>query len=369
MTKYAVPHPTIENLQATFLEGQLRFVSPQIDVSLSKSEVGLVFKVGKHSVPVQHDLVGVVSTMTGLDKNVVGPLIQNFLQLNFDVSYANAIPDWLQLSHPALNDFAKLNRSLKIPISLPRRLEEAFRMPNMKTAAANYWQETACGPSATRTFSQCLVLGNDISELKVSWLGLVPSTLRHELADIELKNGGNSFPLMPECRSLFTELAPRTIVEVVKNMMSDPSLPLVIAAGQQLGYKMTGRDPIRIIGDLREFVRTNGFGRCRDLGEYLTKRGLHGHKVTQIYSAPDLVIAASSLKNCLNNPSQPYRHGVMSGRYRIFCIGENWNLGALAFDPTTWKLVEAKGFHNSSLPDEISNDLTAAITEWGQING
>lgn len=197
---------------------------------------------------------------------------------------------------------------------------------------------------------------------------MAPSTLRHELAEVEVMFGSDAFPVLPECRSMLSDLVPRIAVEVVRRMMTDPSMPLVVIAGQQLGYKMTGRDPIRIVADLKEFVRTNGFGRCRDLGEYLTKRGLAGNKVTQIHSAHDLVIAGSVLKNCLNNPSQPYRHGVLSGRYRIFCVGEKWELGALAFDPTTWKLIEAKGFRNAPLAPSISSDLETAILEWKKLS-
>jgi hypothetical protein len=212
------------------------------------------------------------------------------------------------------------------------------------------------------------VVDNLIHESKVSWLGLAPQTLRHELIEIDQKIGISSFPVNPECREMFVNLTPRTSVEVVKLMMVDTSMPLVVIAGQQLGYKMSGRDPRRVVADLQEFVRTNGYGRCRDFGEFLTKRGLAGQKVSQIHSRNDLVVAGSVLKNCLNNPSQPYRHGVLSGRYKIFCIGDQWEKGALAFDASTWELIEAKGVRNVLLPPAIMSDLDAAISEWKQQN-
>jgi hypothetical protein len=161
-----------------------------------------------------------------------------------------------------------------------------------------------------------------------------------------------------------SELDPRTSVAVVRKLMTDLTTPLVVLAGHQIDYKMSGRDPVRIVEDLKCAVRKSGFGRCRDFGEFLIKRGIAGNDVTEIKSSNDLVIAGTVLKNCLNNPSQPYRHGVLSGRYRVFCLGGDWGLGALAFDPNSWSLVEAKGKRNTPLSEEVLTDIDVALTEW-----
>ena len=195
-------------------------------------------------------------------------------------------------------------------------------------------------------------------------MGLAPATLRPELGDVSMDDVTNSFPVTPECRSLMSNLDPRTSVAVVRRLMTDLTTPLVVLAAHQVGYTMSGRDPIRIVEDLKCAVRKSGFGRCRDFGEYLLKRGIAGNEVTEIKSSNDLVIAGSVLKNCLNNPSQPYRHGVLSGRYRVFCLGDDWGLGALAFDPTSWVLVEAKGQRNVPLPEDVLTDVNVALTEW-----
>lgn len=364
MTKYAVPHPLDLDAQASFEESRLVFRSHSINVVLAKSAENLDLTCNNKSIDVQHDLLKIVSTTTGLDESVANSLIRRFISLNYGFPFSMAIEEWFQHTHPLIKEITKDSPQLSAPISLPRRLEGALRQPTLKLAAAEYWQEDSCGSAAARAFAESLVVENKICESKVSWLSLAPSTLRHELVGVDVRFGSNAFPVTPHCRSMFSELAPRTTVEVVKRMMGDPAMPLVVSAGQQLGYQMSGRDPVRIITDLQQYVRAHGYGRCRDFGEYLTKRGLSGNKVTQICSAHDLVVAGSVLKNCLNNPSQPYRHGVLSGRYRIFCIGERWELGALAFNPNTWELIEAKGPRNAPLQNSLIGDLEMAVSEW-----
>lgn len=368
MTKYAVPHPLDHDAQASFEESRLVFRSHSINVVLTKSSENLELTYDDKSIDVQHDLLKIVSTTTGLDESVTNSLIRRFISLNFGFPFSSAIEEWFQQTHPLIKEIIKNSPRLSAPVSLPRRLEVALRQPTVKLAAAEYWQEDSCGAAAARAFAESLVIDNKICESKVSWLSLAPPTLRHELVGVDVILGSSAFPVTPHCRSMFSELIPRTTVEVVKRMMGDPAMPLVVSAGQQLGYKMSGRDPVRIITDLQQYVRTHDYGRCRDFGEYLTKRGLNGNKVSQICSAHDLVVAGSVLKNCLNNPSQPYRHGVLSGRYRIFCIGERWELGALAFNPNTWELIEAKGPRNEPLHNAFISDLKMAVSEWRTMN-
>jgi len=361
---YAVPHASDPSFQVRFESDRVRFAS-----STSSSEVRLQGNTIcldhlETSATVNHDVVGEVSSATGLDRGTTDPLIRRFLELSAGVRYSTAIESWMMRAHPLLGYLSEGHAWVASVTTLPRRLEVALRKQTLREAAATFWQEDTCGPAAARAFCQSLIIGSKFSEVKASWLGLVPANLRSELVDVPTVSSPNAFAVTPVCRSVFDLLTARTAVSVVEYCLPDPTMPMAVLAGQQLGYKMTGRDPIRIIGDLKEFVRSKGFGRCRDLGEYLTKRGIAGKKVTELRSSHDLVVASSVLKNCLNNPSQPYRHGIQSGKYKVFCIGDDWSHGAVAFESSTWRLVEAKGIRNAELADNLRDDLSLAISEW-----
>ena len=364
MSRYAVPHPTRGNLQARFCDDRLIFHGPPLHLEVVRRGDLVIANDGKHDIPIQHDVVGVVSALLEIDEGVATEFLRRFFELNFRLPYRTALEDWFKQVHPLLADIASRHPTLNMSVRLPRRLEEALRLDSLRKVAAFYWNEETCGPSSANAFAEALVIDSRITELKVSWMGLAPPTLRPELNDVSMAGLTNTFPVTPECRSLMSELDPRTSVAVVRKLMTDLTTPLVVLAGHQIGYKMSGRDPVRIVEDLKCAVRKSGFGRCRDFGEFLIKRGIAGNEVTEIKSSNDLVIAGTVLKNCLNNPSQPYRHGVLSGRYRVFCLGGDWGLGALAFDPNSWSLVEAKGKRNTPLSEEVLTDIDIALTEW-----
>jgi hypothetical protein len=366
VTVYAVPHASDPDFQVQFESDRVRFTSSKRSTNVRLEGDTIYLDHLETTATVNHDVVGEVCSVTGLDRGTADPLIRRFLELSAGVPYATAIESWMIRAHPLLGDLAERCVLSAAVTTLPRRLEVALRKKTLREAAATYWQEDTCGPAAARTFSQCLTIGSELSEVKISWLGLVTSNLRPELVNAPTVSNPNAFAVTPECRSVFELLRARTAVDVVKFCLPDPTMPMTVLAGHQLGYKMTGRDPARIIGDLKEFVRSRGFGRCRDLGEFLTKRGIAGNKVTELLSSHDLVVASSVLQNCLNNPSQPYRHGVLSGKYKVFCVGDDWSLGAVAFESSTWRLIEAKGFRNAELAVGLRDDLSLAISEWEQ---
>ena len=370
MTKYVLPLSDDAIVDAEFLKDRLSIAMGCGSVELIKDSDDICIVRDNEKYSAQHDLVGSLVNATGLEQTVASSVVRRFLELSFGFQFSKALEEWFVHTHPLLADFAVDNPQILETTALPRRLEIALRQPKIRDAARTYWGEVSCGAEAGKAFGEALIINGKISEIFVSWMGLAPPTLRAELTDIEPYSSLAAMAVTPACRAVLANLTPRTALEVVRGAMTDPAMPLTLLAAHKLGFVATGRDPKRILNEIKSAALRHDYGRCRDFCEYLVRRGLEGHPVTELKSRHDLVVAGKVLDNCLNNPTQPYFMGVQTGHIRVLCIGDDWRLGAVAFDVTnpTWELVDAKGPRNNPLSEELFSDLKKALTEWDAHN-
>ena len=370
MTKYVLPHPSDIIVDAEFSKDRLSITVDSDSVELIKDSDEICIVRDNEKFSAQHDLVGSLVNATGLEQTVASSVVRRFLELSFGFQFSKALEEWFIHSHPLLAEFAATHPQISETTALPRRLEIALRQPKIRDAARIYWGEVSCGAEAGKAFGHALIIKGKISEVFVSWMGLAPQTLRAELTDIEPNSSLAAMAVTPSCRAVLANLTPRTAIEVVREAMTDPAMPLTILAAHKLGFVATGRDPKRILNEIKSSALRHDYGQCKDFCDYLIRRGLEGHPVTELKSRHDLVVAGKVLDNCLNNPTQPFFMGVQTGQIRVLCIGDDWGLGAFAFDVTnpTWTLVDAKGPHNNPLNEELHSDLRKALSEWETLN-
>lgn len=264
---------------------------------------------------------------------------------------------------PVLRDLLRERPLLAVPGAFDRRLHRALAAPNPRIGAECYWQESEVGPKAAQVFLSSLADGNRISPIRASWLGLAPQSLRHELLDGELIAAWGLQPLL-EWRDLVVKLQPRPCVEFVRFAMADPKAISVLATASALGLKAHGRDHVRAYNDLYAAVLREGYGRCASLAMFIVARGVAGEKVSLVATRQDCVVASESLKNCLNNPSMPWKDDILSGRKAVVAIGDDWSKGAIAIDTRTQRIVEARGFKNQPLPPEYDIIIHELERQW-----
>jgi hypothetical protein len=370
MTKYALPHPLDTIVDVEFSEDRLSIIMNTDSVELIKTSKDICLVRNKEKFSAQHDLVGSLVNATGLEQTVADSVIRRFLELNFGFQFSKALEEWFIHAHPLLAEFAITYPEILETTALPRRLEIALRQPKIRDAARIYWGEVSCGAEAGKAFGQALIINGKISEVFISWMGLAPPTLRAELVTIEPCSSPAAMAVTPACRAVLVNLTPRTALEVVRGATQDPSMPLTILAAHKLGFVATGRDPKRILNEIKSAALRHDYGRCRDFCDFLIRRGLEGKPVTELKSRHDLVVAGKVLANCLNNPTQPYLMGVEMGHIRVLCIGDDWGLGAVAFNVANrpWRLIEAKGPNNDPLNEDLHSDLRNAFSEWETLN-
>jgi len=237
--------------------------------------------------------------------------------------------------------------------------------PNPRLGAARFWGEESVGPQASSAFISSLVVDGRLSPNRVAWLGLVPATLRHELVDAPLVSTPYLRPL-PNWREVVSDLEPRTCVEFIRQAMNESKSISVMASAKALGVKARGRDHVRAYNDMVADVLRRGVGRPGSFAMFLIAKGIAGEKASLLSTRQDCVVAASTLKNCLNNPCQSYKEGILSGKTVVLAVGENWDKAAIAIDPRTEQIVEAKGHKNRPLSTEIELALGELQKQWKQ---
>lgn len=264
---------------------------------------------------------------------------------------------------PVLRDLLRERPLLAVPGAFDKRLHRALAAPNSRIGAAYFWREDEVGPKAAQTFLSSLVDGETISPIRASWIGLAPQSLRHELLNAKLSAAWGLQPL-PTWRDLVVELQPRPCLEFVRFAMADPKAISVLATASALGLKARGRDHVRAYNDVYAEVLRKGYGRCASLATYIVARGIAGEKVSLIATRRDCVVAAESLKNCLNNPNMQWKDDILSGRKAVVAIGDAWTKGAIAIDTRTQTIVEARGFKNQPLAPEYDIVIRELERQW-----
>jgi len=264
---------------------------------------------------------------------------------------------------PVLRDLLRERPLLAVPGAFDKRLHRALAAPNPRIGAQYFWQEDEVGPKATEVFLTSLVVGEIISPIRASWLGIAPQSLRHELLDAKLSAPWGLQPL-PTWRDLVVELQPRPCVEFVRLAMADPKAISVLATASVLGLKARGRDHVRAFNDVYAEVLRQGYGRRASLATELIAKGLAGEKVSLVATRADCVVAGDSLRNCLNNPHMPYKQDILSGRKTVLVIGDDWGKGAIAIDTRTQTIVEMRGYKNQPLPLEYEIVIREVERKW-----
>ena len=312
-----------------------------------------------------HDPVAEVARLIDISRATSEFIIRHFLFELRGGTVDRAIEDFHLATLPLLGDLARLHPTLSIPSSMDRRLHDALSAPNPRLGAARFWGEESVGPQGSSAFMSSLVVDGRLSPNRVAWLGLVPATLRHELVDAPLVSTPYLRPL-PNWREVVSDLEPRTCVEFIRQAMNESKSISVMASAKALGVKARGRDHVRAYNDMVADVLRHGLGRPGNLAMFLIARGVAGEKASLVATRADCVVAATTLGNCLNNSNQPYKDAILNGTTIVLAIGENWDSAAIAIDPRTEQIVEAKGHKNRPLSTEIELALGELQKQWKQ---
>lgn len=310
-----------------------------------------------------HDPVAEVACLIDIARETAEFVVRQFLVEVRGGGIGAAIEDFHVATLPLLRDLKQTNATLLIPAGMDRQLHEALAAPSPRVGAARFWGEQSVGTKAATAFMQSLVVDDRLCINRAAWLGLVPSTLRHELVDTPLVSTPYLRPLNA-WREVVSELEPRACVEFVRHAMGTGKSISVIASAYALGLKAKGRDHVRAFNDLVADVLRQGLGRPSSLAMFVIARGIAGQKASLLATRQDCVVAASILENCLNNSSQPYKDAIVSGRTVVLAVGENWDMAAIAIDPRTERIVEAKGHKNQPLPTDVELALSELQRQW-----
>ena len=310
-----------------------------------------------------HDPIGELSRILRVGPALAEVIVTQFLSMVGGGQVITALETYQLKTLPLLRDLRRERPMLEIPRVFDRRLHDALAAPNPKIGAARFWVEDDVGTKAAKTFMASLVAGDQLSGTRAAWLGLVPQTLRHELLDANLATPSALWPL-PVWRDMLALLQPRACVEFIRHAMADAKSISVLATASQLGLHASGRDGVRAFNDIYAEVLRKGYGRCASLATYIVARGIAGEKVSLLATRQDCVVAAESLKNCLNNPNMPWKDDVLSGRKAVVAIGDAWTKGAIAIDTRTQTIVEARGFKNQPLPPEYDIVIRELERQW-----
>jgi hypothetical protein len=316
-------------------------------------------------IDIGHDPISEVARLIDISPATSEFILRHFLVELRGGTVDKAIEDLHLATLPLLRDLKKVHPALSVPSSMEHRLHDALSAPNPRLGAARFWAEESVGAQASSAFMGSLVVNGQLSSNRAAWLGLVPSTLRHELVDSPLVSTPYLRPL-PCWREVVSDLEPRARVEFVRYAMSESKSISVLASAHTLGLKAHGRDHVRAFNDLVADVLRQGIGRPGNLAMFLIAKGIAGEKASLLSTRQDCVVAASTLDNCLNNASQNYKERILSGKTVVLAVGENWDKAAIAIDPRTEQIVEAKGRKNVPLPTDVDIALRELQRQWTQ---
>lgn len=316
-------------------------------------------------IDIGHDPISEVTRLTDISPETSEFILRHFLFELHGGTVDTAIEDFHLATLPLLRDLTRVHPALSVPSSMERRLHDAVSAPNPRLGAARFWAEESVGTQASSAFMSSLVVNGQISSNRAAWLGLVPATLRHELVDSPLVSTPYLRPLA--CwREVISDLEPRARVEFVRHAMREGKSISVLASAYTLGLKADGRDHVRAFNDLVADVLRRGVGRPGTFAMFLVANGIAGEKASLLSTRQDCVVAASTLENCLNNPNQGYKDRILSGKTVVLAVGENWDKAAIAIDPRTEQIVEAKGRKNVPLPTNFDLALRELQDQWNQ---
>lgn len=312
---------------------------------------------------ISHDPAGEVAELVDISRELAEFVIRHFLVEVRGGEASTSIESYHLTTLPLLRDLKKAHTELQVPAAFDEGLHAALAAPNPRIGAAKFWGEDSVGAQAATVFMKALVEDNKTSANRAAWLGLAPSTLRHELVEAPLVSVSHLRPLNT-WRAVVSELQPRACVEFVRYAMTQGNSISIVASAYALGLKARGRDHVRAFNDLVADVHRRGLGRPKNLAAFMVANGIAGHTTSLLSTRQDCVVAATTLNNCLNNPSQPYKDQIITGRTVVLAVGENWDQAAIAINPRTNQIIEQKGHKNSPVPEALRVAIDELVERW-----
>ena len=310
-----------------------------------------------------HDPVAEIAQLIDVSRETAEFIVRHFLVEMRGGNTDTAIEGLHLATLPLLRDLRQTHPMLIIPMGMDRQLHEALAAPNPRIGAARFWCEDSVGAQAAGAFMESLVVENRLCSNKTAWIGLVPSTLRHELVTAPLSSTPYLRPLN-QWRNVISELEPRTCAEFVRHAMGEGKSISVIASAHALGLRAHGRDHVRGYNDLVAEVLRRGLGRPGTLAAFMIAKGVAGQKASLLATRQDCVAAASTLENCLNNANLQYREAILTGKTVVLAVGENWDKAAIAIDPRTERILAAKGRKNAPLSADVELAIGELQRQW-----
>lgn len=313
---------------------------------------------------VTNQLTKTLATLTDLPADASEPFMRLWLAERLRGPYTTALEDVLEQGVPALRAIYQRHDGLVRTGSLSPRLWEALRAADTpREIASTYWGDSS-SRSDGAAFVDALKVGDSLDESRVALMGLVPpGDERRKLVAVP----ASSIWMVPprEVAEVASELAVPVALTFAAEAIRDPRSRLQLTAAQVLKIRATGNDGVLAYRQVLDEVLRSDFAAPRTLAEHIVASGPLGElPISQATTDRSLDVIAKAARNCLANPSYPWRSRVLRGEVALLTVGEAKDLTAvIAIDPTTGAIVEMKGKNNAEVPPPLASAIARRIEQ------
>lgn len=319
---------------------------------------------GVSHVDVTNQLTKTLASLTALHHDASEPFMRLWLSERLDCEYTTSIEGVLEQGVPSLHAIYQRHDGLARVSSVSTRLWEALTAGDTpREIASNYWGDSSTRSDGT-AFVDALKVGNSLDESRVALMGLVPpGDERRKLVAVPTST---IWMIPPRAvAEVASELAVPAAVAFAAEAIRDPRSRLQLTAAHVLRIKAAGNDGALAYRHVLDDVLRSDFAAPRTLAERIVASGpVEEWPIAQVTTDRGLAVVAKAARNCLANPSYPWRSRVLRGEVALLTVGEVKELAAvLAIDPTTGVIVEMRGRNNAEVPPPLASAISRRIEQ------
>jgi len=313
---------------------------------------------------VSHQLPTSIADLTNVPRDASEPFMRLWLSERLGLSYSTAIEGALENGVPSLQALYRRHPDVRRMSSVSPRLWEALVAGDTpRDIASRYWGDSSSRSDGT-AFVDALAVGDVLDESRVALMSLVPpGDERRKLVAVPTPQ---VWMIPPQATAnVASNLTVPVALVFAAEAIRDARSRLQLTAAQALNIKAAGRDGVVAYRQLLDDVLRSEFSAPRSLTDRVIASGPVAElPIVQVTTERGLDVVAKAARNCLGNPSYPWRSRALRGEVSILAFGQLTDpVAIVAIDPTSGVIVEMKSKGNADVPPQLATAISRRLAQ------